>query len=378
MMNKDIQIKHIHDTKSFHELRFHWEKLLQKSSNQSTFLTWEWLYAWWTINSTQKSLWLITVWRGDELAGIAPLMLEKRNTFIRVLTNIGTPQSDVGGLIYTADDEEIAKAIFQYLILNRKYWDILELNEYPNTCNTQYGFSQFEGTAFWVLEDLNQHFYIQLDNDNWEKYSERLARKFRYNLRRALRLAEEIGPVELEHYQGNQVNWKTFETIIEINRYANYPRLYNSPSEQELIRELVNLMTLHQNYFEVYILSVNNNPIAYEYGFVYQGRFEDWRSGFDTRLPPNVSIGKVLAMKVVQACLGKHKEIDFLRGDESYKQEWGPSNREFTKIRIFNRRKLTALFSYFWLEKAKPFFKKESVKLKVDSTSETEEAETPS
>ena len=66
-------------------------------------------------------------------------------------------------------------------------------------------------------------------------------------------------------------------------------------------------------------------------------------------------------MKVTQACIsGKYKEIDFLRGDEAYKQEWVPSSRNFTKVRIFNRKKLTAILSYFWLEKIKPYLKKEN------------------
>ncbi len=376
-MNSEITIKHIRDAKSFEELKSAWGRLICNSTIQSAFLTWEWLFAWWQVNGLNKTLWLITAWRGQELIGIAPLMLEKRNTFIRALTNIGTPQSDISGFIYMPDDLEIPKAILQYLMHHKKKWDILELNEFPHTQVEQLELSQtFTHNTFWMLENHNQHFYIEINNADWEKYSERLARKFRYNLRRALRLAEEIGPVELERYQGSRVSWEIFKTIIEINRHAHYPRLSNSPSEQALIKGLVEQMAANQNYYEIYILSVNNEPVAYEYGFVYQGRFEDWRSGFDTRLPPNVSIGKVLAMKVVQACIShKYTEIDFLRGDESYKQEWAPASREFTRVRVFNRRKLTAILSYFWLEKIKPHLKKENADPK-DQPANLEETST--
>jgi CelD/BcsL family acetyltransferase involved in cellulose biosynthesis len=367
-MESEIDVRQIQDTVSFKNLKQQWEQLLALSPTQSTFLTWEWLFSWWKVYGDNKYLWLITAWRGAELIGIAPLMLETRNTFIRVLTNIGTPQSDISGFIYGAGDKDAVKAIFQYLIHNKKHWDILEFNEFPHTWAEQHEFNhRFTKNSFWILENRNQHFYIQLDNDDWEKYSEKLARKFRYNLRRALKLAEAIGPVKLNQYRGAEVSWEIFKTIVKINRYANYPRIYNSPSERALIKELVEQMASNQNYFEVYILSINNKPVAYEYGFVYQGRFEDWRSGFDTRLPPNVSIGKVLAMKVVQTCIAhKYTEIDFLRGDESYKQEWTPSSRKFTKIRIFNRRKLTAILSYIWLEKIKPNLKKENAASKAN------------
>jgi hypothetical protein len=41
-----------------------------------------------------------------------------------------------------------------------------------------------------------------------------------------------------------------------------------------------------------------------------------------------------------------------------------PSSRDFTKLRIFNRRKPTAILSYFWLEKIKPYLKKENTEPK--------------
>jgi CelD/BcsL family acetyltransferase involved in cellulose biosynthesis len=174
-----------------------------------------------------------------------------------------------------------------------------------------------------------------------------------------LRLAEEIGPVEIRHYTGDQVTWEVFQTVVEINRNAHYPRLYNSPTEQAFIRELTERKAPQQGWLDVYILWVNNQPIAYEYGFGYEGRFEDWRSGFDTRFPANISIGKLLAMEVVQKCIQEgYSEIDFMRGDESYKEEWEPSQRDFVNLRIFNNKSVSAFTAYLWLEKIKPMLKK--------------------
>lgn len=355
-MSADIRIKNIRDIKSFEDIRPQWEILLSKSGHQSAFLTWEWLYSWWKATNTKRKLWLITAWRDEQVVGIAPLMLETRNSLLKVLTNLGTPQIDVGGFIHNPNDQDVVKTILEHLVANRSYWDILELNEFPKSWIEQFGPKEkFPDDRFWTLENHNKHFYMQLDAGSWEKYSEKLASKFRYNLRRATRLAEELGPVKLHHYQGKQVNWKIFETIIEINRYANHPKLYNSQNEQSLIRELIEQMGSEQNCFNVYILSVNHEPVAYEYGFSCQRRFEDWRSGFDTRLPSNVSIGKVLAMKVVQDCISeKYLEIDFLRGDEAYKQEWIPNSHDFTKFRVFNKHKPMGALAYFWLTNIKP------------------------
>lgn len=356
----EIKVRNIQDIETFENIRAEWDRLLQRNVFKSAFITWEWINGWWQANGIGRKLWLVTAWQADELVGAAPLMLEIRKKFgfpLRTIVNIGTPQADVGGGLFYND--AVTFDVWNYLAQNKNNWDILELNELVKDgieCQTAQKAFTFDRFAW--REEHKTHYYISLEN-SWENFSERLARKFRYNLRRALRLAEEIGPVEIRRYTGAQVTWEVFQIIIEINRHANYPRLYNSQTEQLLIRKLVEQSQPKQGWLDVYILWVNGEPIAYEYGFQCEGRFEDWRSGFDTRFPSNISIGKLLAMEVVQKCIQEqYNEIDFLRGVEMYKQEWMPSKREYVSIRIFNRKSLPAMLAYFWLEKIKPILKK--------------------
>jgi hypothetical protein len=81
-------------------------------------------------------------------------------------------------------------------------------------------------------------------------------------------------------------------------------------------------------------------------------------------------------MQVVQKCIQEnYKEIDFLRGDEAYKQEWMPSQREFINIRIFNNKKIPAVFAYLWLEKIKPLLKKSDEKQEQNTAEKDESKE---
>jgi len=361
--DSNIQVKQIKDVEAFAQLKADWQQLLSVSPVQSAFLTWEWLYAWWKINHENRELWIIAAWRDSQLVAIAPLMIETRSSVIRVLTNIGTPQADVCGFIHASGDQQVVDILIEHISANKSQWDILELNELRKDWFTKHAVSEkLANAGLLTITSDNPHYYIELQGGSWDKYSERLAKKFRHNLRRAIRLAEEIGPVTLHHYQGKEVDWDVFKTIIEINKNSHYPRLANSPNEQALIREVLHSMADDQR-LVLYILAVNNQPVAYEYGFRNGTQFEDWRSGFDTTsLPSNLSIGKALAMKVVQACItAEFTEIDFLRGDEAYKLEWRPLARDFTQIRAFNRRKLTALISHFWLTKIKPRIRKSSL-----------------
>ena len=359
-MKSDIQIKQISDINSFAALKDPWKQLLSESPTQSAFLSWEWLYSWWNVYSEHKKLCLITAWRGSELVGIAPLMLEKKGKFgvgLRVLTSLGTPQSDVGGFIYRTGDFEVVNSLFDYLVQNRSQWGIIELNEFLGSSLEQTVVKQkFIHVHSRIIDEIKQHYHIPLEG-NWESYQKSLPKKFRYNLGRAVRLAEEIGPVECKYYTGENMDEEIIQTIVEINRHSHYPRLYDLPIEQTFLKTLAQQMN-HVDWFGAYLLFVDDQPVAYEYGFHYNGRFEDWRAGFDTRLSSNISIGKALAMMVIQACYDQiNTEIDFLRGDEQYKLEWKPVAREYANIRIFNTRSITAISAYQWLVNIKPRIK---------------------
>ena len=356
-MNSDIQIKQITDDNSFRSLKEQWSQLLSQSSTQSAFLTWEWLYSWWNVYRGNKNLRLITAWRDSNLAGIAPFMLEKKGKFglgPRVFTSLGTPQSDIGGFIYRAQDTEVVDSLFQFLKNNQSQWDIIEFHEFLGFGLEQDALKkQFLHDRSLMIDEIKQHYYIPLEG-NWESYQKSLPKKFRYNLGRAVRLAEEIGPVECRHFTGEHMNVDVIQMIVEINRYSHYPRLYNRLVEQAFIKTLAEQMK-HSNWFGAYLLFVNEQPVAYEYGFHFNGRFEDWRAGFDTRLSSNISIGKALAKMVIRACYDQaNTEVDFLRGDEPYKLEWKPAAREYVNTRIFNRRAPSAIAAYQWLANVKP------------------------
>lgn len=360
-MNAEIDIKRIGDVDSFANLKDQWKQLLSESTIQSAFLSWEWLYSWWQVYGERKQLYLLTAWRGSALVGIAPLMREKRKKLgigLKVLTSLGTPQSDIGGFIYRANDTEVVDTLFKYLADHKNEWDMIELNEFLESCAERTVVKQvFSQSHTPILDDIHQHYHIPLEG-NWESYKQNLPKKFRYNLGRAVRLAEEIGPVEFKHYTGREMNEELIQTIIQINRYSHYPRLYHLPFEQEFLKALSRQMA-EVNWFGAYLLFVNNQPVAYEYGFHHNGRYEDWRAGFDTRMASNISIGKALAMMVIESCYNQsHKEIDFLRGDEQYKLEWKPAKRNFANSRIFNDRKLPAAAAYQWLTNIKPRIKR--------------------
>ncbi len=350
-----MQTRVIHRVAEFEQLRDVWLSLLEQNHVRSGVLTWEWAFSWWSVFGADKELWLFTVWDAEALLGLAPLMLEKRRragVTLRVLTTLGTPMNDVGGFLIQGENELIVRAIVEAVWEKRQAWDLLEVTEFlAEGIETAALKAFFANEKFHIIENRNEHYYLSL-HEEWSQFYGGLSRKFRENLRRAERNAEKRGKVRLEKYTGERLNWKIFEEVISVNRHAYYPSLCDSEKEQAFLKTL---LAQADPRLIVYILYFDSKAVGYRYGFLYNNKFEDWRTGFDTRFPSSVSVGKLAASKIIQDAFESGlSEVDFMRGAHAYKRKWKPSSRFFTRIRFFQERSLRARIAYFWLNTLKP------------------------
>jgi len=339
----------------FESLRDNWKKLLPQNPIQDIFYTWEWLFAWWKHHGKQRELWLITAWRSDELIGIAPLMLVERRKYglrLRVLCNIGTPDADVGGFIVQNGDPQIYTAIGDYLLTRKRLWNVLELNEMRcDGPEIKHLIPLFENSGYVTQQKNDPHFYVPVQG-KWEGYLNRLPSKFRRELRSKERRIEERSRLTLEHHIGKEVTWRDISTIFEVNEEAHFPHLYHSTEERAFQREIFELMR-EQGWLNIFLLYVDDQPVAYNYGFTYDNKFEDWRAGFNIQYSDH-SIGKILYLMTIEDCFKRaYREIDFLCGDEHYKTRWQTLERAYTQLRFIPRNRLAPRIAYIWSPRLK-------------------------
>ncbi|MCP4141126.1 MAG: GNAT family N-acetyltransferase [Chloroflexi bacterium] len=352
MKKENIHIRHIGTTEEFESLENAWSELLVQNHVQSAFLSWEWLFSWWKVYAQKKELWLISAWQNEELVGIIPLMLqdeEKSGFHFRTLFPLGSPHCDVTGVLVKNIREEILLALSKYLLEQKKLWDTLALNHFtPNDPALAYIKTIFQEEGLKTREKFSDHYYLEL-NETWEELHANLSRKFRKNLRRASRLAEGTGKVSMSHYSGSEVTWPTFQKIVDINQHARFPLIYQSPEEQAFHKELSERAS-KRDLVSIFLLSIDNIPLAYEYGFTYKKRYEAWRAGYDMRFDPAISIGKLLSKMMTEKAFElNYTEIDFLRGDEAYKRDWNTKTRVYTKTRFVKKSHLLARWLFIFL-----------------------------
>ena len=89
-----LSVTVVDDIQGFTALEHEWRELLQSSSSDSPFLTWEWLHAWWAHFGRPRTLQLIVVRSGERIVAIAPLRLAfARFRVFRRLEFLGTGEA---------------------------------------------------------------------------------------------------------------------------------------------------------------------------------------------------------------------------------------------------------------------------------------------
>ena len=104
---------------SFAALENEWGELLASSWSESPFLTWEWLYAWWTHLCGSRRLALVVIRDGHRLAAIAPFCASRwRGPLFRRWELLGTgfAGSDyLDGIVRKGHDVEASRVLAEFV-----------------------------------------------------------------------------------------------------------------------------------------------------------------------------------------------------------------------------------------------------------------------
>ncbi|NPV75861.1 MAG: GNAT family N-acetyltransferase [Anaerolineae bacterium] len=369
-----ITIETINTTEAFKNLRKEWNRLLEQSPVQSIFLTWEWLYTWWDHFGADKTLHILLARDSSEIVGIAPLMITtaKRLGFrFRMLRNLGMPDVDVAGLIVKDGDQEVVNHFCQEIQNASRQWDILELGEFPNAVlDPQTIVRQFHEANYLSRLMPKLHTFIPTTG-NWEDYYKTLAKHHRRSMRRKERLlAEEHKSVEYQRFNEGKVRPEHYNIIFNINAKARFPELYATESLRNFHLALAKPDVL-QHAVDISFFLVNNVPIAFDYGFLYNQVYEAWRGAYTPRCseysPGSLIFLKLLNHNFTSGYLG----VDLLRGEHDYKKRWRGYDRPFTLLWVVPRRKVLACAAYIWL----PDLKKRVVSLLKRRNADSRDAE---
>jgi CelD/BcsL family acetyltransferase involved in cellulose biosynthesis len=345
----DLHIRIIQDESEFKQIKPMWNELLKKTNDNNIFLTWEWVYTWWKYYDKSNQIHIITVYDGPELLSIFPTSLKIYNCLffkIRVLENIGSTDTDHGGIISIGKKDKIYELILNYFnkLIFEKGYLIIFSHVFPNNDL----FHMFKpnstgSTSFKVLKtELTSSPYLLLPSD-WESYARSLSKKKRKNLGWSIRAISKSHELRFENYDTSNNNIsEVLNLFFNLHKQRwndkNLTSRFYDDNIVNYYNELTNIF-LNNGWMDVSILYVDDEAISIVWAFIYNHVYYYMTPTFDPTIYKKYSVGNIHLSKLIKQKIETgYDKFDFLKGMENYKLDWTTdheTNYQLTYFSIF-------------------------------------------
>ena len=334
----------VSEEETLHALKPEWNALLARSASDGPFLTWEWLATWWRHLRGKARLSVRCVRRGGELVGVAPLAVfpadPTRPTPWPALGFLGTglAGSDYLDILAREDaEDEVLDALAEVLSRERRPVDLGQLRRRP--CLAAGLAARLRHRGWRVRQTRSSVCPIaDLHGLDWDGYLARLGREHRYAVRRASRALTSRFAVDFETV-GSEADRRAAMTILarlhEMRwRGERSVTAFRTPALVAFHDE-ASRRFLERGALRLYVLRVNDRPVAALYGFVHKGRFHFYQSGYDPGFA-SWSVGLAAMAGSIRAAIQEGARVyDFLHGAERYKFHWAGRLRRLRRIEMY-------------------------------------------
>ncbi|MCJ7569303.1 MAG: GNAT family N-acetyltransferase [Anaerolineales bacterium] len=338
-----LNIQFLHSDQSFSELSDIWEALLSRSATNTPFQQPDYLNTWWSTLGGGEwddgELWLGVGKRDDgEIVGIAPLFFRLDRDGRPSILLVGSVEvSDyLDFIVSESTTEEFVDALLGSLdVKGPAGWEVIHLYNLPEGSSTIQALERSAAKRGWRVEKerISAVPFVAL-GDSWDAYLQELNSKQRKEVKRKLRRAEEYPA---------RVSWRIvdrdspiepeIDLFLKLMQIDSEKRAFLSDGMLEFFRRLA--LTAHERgWLQLAFLEVGGEPVFGYLNFDYEDKIWVYNSGFNPS-HYELSPGWVLMAHLIHWAIDQgFTEVDFLRGDESYKYRLGGVDRHIVRLTI--------------------------------------------
>ncbi|HET7208494.1 MAG TPA: GNAT family N-acetyltransferase [Terriglobales bacterium] len=325
------------------ELREQWNPLLSKSLNDTVFLTWEWVSAWWNSYGANRIPFVLSAWEDGELVGVAPLYAQQMGwlgqdwTGLRLIGD-GSHDSDyLDCFSQPGREAEVMTFFVRFLELQRSSWDWLELNgPRQHSASTSALLTCARERGWGARSESISCATLQLP-PTWDEYLKQLEPRFRTKVRSSLSSLQQcVGSAPLECGSKEEIeSWLPPFFDLHSRRWSSQgqPGVFRDAAKRSFYGELSRL-ALDRGWLAFHRLNWGERPLAFQHGLLYRNRFHLLQEGYDpafSAIRPGVALRAWLMRRWIEAGV---QEYDFLAGAARYKLEWGASQHLTLRLRL--------------------------------------------
>jgi CelD/BcsL family acetyltransferase involved in cellulose biosynthesis len=322
----------------FTALRPEWNALVRASASPTPFLTWEWLHTWWTHLRETSQLRIVAVRSGNELIAVAPFRIGANGTAnLHCVDVLGTGEagSDYLDIIIRRGHEAAGlDAIEAFVRAQNLTLRFKHLG--PNAAASELAERLVSQRWSRVTRPGGTCPYIPLSGHTWDSYLATLGSSHRANVRRRIRALEQKFAVRFEAVSTDAERREALAALIGYhdNRFEARGTAFRTDATRAFHDE-VTRRVLDRGWLRMFVLRLNDTPVAVMYGFLYNGVFSFYQHGFDPAFQQH-SIGLLMMALSIRAAIDEGAvEFDMLWGVEPYKFLWARDTRELRDIHLF-------------------------------------------
>jgi len=308
-----------------------WTELHARTTLRSPFLAWIWQHQWAEVFTTGHRLEIWRVKDADQLVALLPLYEAGPGVF-RILG--GADISDYLDLIAVAGREEEAwAALLGARATAGTVWDLHAVPGSSPTVTSAPTLAATVGLETKVA--LEERCPVLTLPPSWEAYLASLPGKHRHELTRKMRRLEREAPGAAPACAATpDAIAARLDEFLALHRSSRAGKARFMDARMEtFFRRAVTLLAEH-GMARLWFLDSTGGPMAAFITLEWNGAVGLYNSGFHPERA-QLAPGLVLLAHLVRDAIERGKQrFDFLRGEERYKYEFGPTPEEVYTVKI--------------------------------------------
>ena len=289
-----------------------------------------WLQVWWGEFGDDSELYLRSIKKGDDLIGIAPLLLNGESVSFIGSHDVCDFQDFIINPGYEQEFFEVLLENFYQQGITRL--DLRSLR--PDSSVVQYLIGQANDLGYEVScepDDVS----LELDlPSTWEGYLKILKGKQRHEVKRKLRRLDEAGDINYRVVEDLDGVKEVMDTFFDLFRKSRSDKdEFMNPGMESFFKSLA-LAMAEIKILRFCILELDTRPIAVVMCFDYNDTIYLYNNGYDPQFN-SLSVGVNSKVFVIKDSIQRgKKKYDFLKGAETYKRRLGGQEVPLSRCQI--------------------------------------------
>jgi CelD/BcsL family acetyltransferase involved in cellulose biosynthesis len=318
-----MKVERITEFDRFQGLEEEWNAFLRSTDIDCVFLTHEWFISWWEHLSGKNNLEVLLFRDGqDYIIGIAPLMtVGRRLRFIA--SHEVTDYCDF--LSIPGKREALYKSLLSYLCDNYPDQTLIEFINIKSSSPTcvhipemasNYGFSS-------SLREIEVAPVLSIPS-TYKDYLTGLKRKNRHELRRKLKRIERLDGIKIKKITETHHIQPAMDGFISLHQKSSPEKLafWTTEGVADFFRNVIHRFS-KKGWVEMNVLFFEDSLISALLNFLYGDEVLFYNVAYDLEYASFSPGFYLFHSSIVEAISKKKSYVDFLRGSEKYKYDFG-------------------------------------------------------